>query len=452
MLWYLGAFVLALAPLIVVHEFGHYLVARWCGVMVLRFSVGFGKPLVSRRWGSDGTEWALAAIPFGGYVKMLDEREEPVAPDLLPRAFNRQPVLKRMAIVAAGPLANLLLAAAIYCGIFMNGVSDLKPLLGEPVAGSPAAFAGFRSGDRVTSANGEPVATWSELRKILFNAVLDRQPLELAVVTNDNHAEVRVLKPAIASGDDFENDPADKLGLTLLRPKLDPVIGAVTTGSPADAAGLRAGDVVVAIDDMAITDWGQVVSRIRSAYDTALTVDVMRAGVQKRFRLIPTKVVENGQPIGRLGITVKPDPERYAPMMIEVRYGFVQAMRHAAAEVWHTSVLSLQMIGRMIIGQASLKNLSGPVTIADYAGQTAKMGISPYLRFIALISISLGVLNLLPIPVLDGGHLMYYLAELFKGSPVSDSVLEVGQKIGFGILGLLMLFALYNDIHRLIAG
>ena len=452
MLWTLGAFVLALAPLIVVHELGHYLLARWCGVKVLRFSIGFGKPLLSWRWGRDGTEWALAAIPFGGYVKMLDEREEPVAAELLPYAFNRQPVLKRMAIVAAGPLANLIFAAAIYCGIFMTGITDLKPVLSEPAAGSPAALAGFQSGDRVTSANGDAIATWSELRKVLLNAMLDRQQLVMTVVTSADRTETRMLKLSIASADDLEGDPAEKLGITLLRPKLDPVIGMVTPDSPAGKAGLQAGDIVVAIDDVAIADWGQVVLHIRPAYDTALTIDILRTGMQKRFHLTPIKVIENGKPVGRLGIAVKPDPGRYAPLMIVVRYGIVQSLKHAMHEVWDNSSLSLRVIGRMIIGQASMKNLSGPVTIADYAGQSARLGLSPYLLFIALISISLGVLNLLPVPVLDGGHLMYYLAELFKGSPVSDSILEAGQKIGFGILGLLLLFALYNDIHRLIAG
>lgn len=452
LLWTLAAFVLALAPLIVVHEFGHYLVARWCGVKVLRFCVGFGKPLLSKRWSKDGTEWALASIPFGGYVKMLDEREEPVAPELLPQAFNRQPVLKRMAIVVAGPLANLLLAAVVYCGIFMTGATDLKPILSEPVAGSPAALAGFHSGDRVTVINADAVETWSELRKLLLEALLVKQPIKMTVVTSDNHIEQRVIRPTTIQGDDLGEDPAGKLGMTPFRPRLDPVIGAVTPDSPAANAGLQAGDVVLAIDGATIADWGQVVSRIRSAYDKELAIDVLRAGTQKRFQLTPEKVIENGRPIGRLGVAVKPDPERYAPMMIEVRYGLVKSLEQALVEVWNTSSLSLRVIGRMIIGQVSIKNLSGPVTIADYAGQSAKMGISSYLRFMALISVSLGILNLLPVPVLDGGHLMYYLVELFKGSPVSDAVLEAGQKIGFGILGLLMLFALYNDIHRLIAG
>jgi regulator of sigma E protease len=450
--WYLGAFLLALGVLIVVHELGHFLVARWCGVQVLRFSVGFGQPLLTRRYGKDATEWVIAVVPLGGYVKMLDEREDPVPTHLLHRAFNRQPVWKRMAIVVAGPLANLLLAVAIYCGVFMQGVTDLKPMLGAPIAGSPAERAGIQSGDLVRSVDGEAVATWTELRKIVLNGTLDKRVLAIRVETVSGQSALRQLDASAERFADTETDPAQQIGLLPLRPPLDPIVGSVAPGSPAASAGIVPGDVIVVIDGEHVTEWEQVVEHVRPAYGKTLVVEVERDDVLHKFTLMPVKAEENGKPVGRLGIGVKPDPARYAPMMTEVRYGFAGAMGSAVAEVWNTSALSLRMMGRMIIGQVSLKNLSGPVTIADYAGQTAKMGISPYLRFIALISISLGVLNLLPIPVLDGGHLMYYLAELFKGSPVSDSILEVGQKLGFGILGLLMLCAFYNDIHRLIAG
>lgn len=452
LLWYIGAFLLALAPLIVVHEFGHYLVARWCGVKVLRFSIGFGRPLYIWQSGKNGTEWALAAIPFGGYVKMLDEREAPVPPELRHRAFNRQSVAKRMAIVAAGPVMNLLLAVVIYCGIFMTGVTDLKPYLGTPAAGSLAAQAGVQSGDRVTALNGKPVTTWTDLRKELLDAVLDREGFDLAVVTADGRSALRPLQAMAMPQEDFEQDIAEMIGLVPLQPRIDPVVGVVAADSPAQRAGIRVGDVVSAIDGAAISDWDQVVATVRRAQGRRLVVDVKRGGEPLRFEMIPERVEENGKHVERLGIGVKPDEDRYAPFTIEVRYGFEDAAGRAMREVRDTALLSLRMIGRMVIGQASLRNLSGPVTIADYAGQSAKLGISSFMRFIALISISIGVLNLLPVPVLDGGHLMYYLAELFKGSPVSDRALEVGQKIGFGILGFLMLFALFNDIHRLIPG
>ena len=451
LLWTIGAFLLALTPLIVFHELGHLLVARWCGVMVLRFSVGFGRPLISRRWGKDNTEWAIAALPLGGYVKMLDEREAPVAPELLHRAFNRQTVWKRMAIVVAGPLANLILAVAIYFGVYLGGVSDLKPMLGSAIQNSPAESAGFQSGDLIKSVNGEAVAGWTELRKILLDAVLDRRELAMEVVTIEGRSLTRILN-ADSFVANFDRDPTEGFGLVPFQPTLDPVIGSVTPNSPADKAGMVRGDVIVSIDNEHVANWRQVTTLIRKSYGQNMQIEVSRSGIQKLFLVTPEKIVDNGRTFGRLGIAVKADPARYAMLTTEVRYGIAQSLNHAIQEVWNTSVLSLRMMGRMLTGDVSLKNLSGPVTIADYAGQSAKLGVSPFLSFIALISISLGVLNLLPVPVLDGGHLMYYLAELFKGSPLSDNALEIGQKIGVGFLAVLMLLAFYNDIHRLMAG
>jgi regulator of sigma E protease len=451
-LWYLASFLLALAVLIVVHEMGHLLVARWCGVQVLRFSVGFGRPLLSRRWGRDNTEWVVSAFPLGGYVKMLDERESSVPEALLHRAFNRQPVLKRVAIVSAGPVANLGLAVIIYFGIFMTGVMDMKPLLSAPKVGSIAAAAGFQGGEVVTMVDGQKIVSWTELRKQLLQAVLDQKSVSLAAVDANGDLTVRTLSLSGTQFDDMESDPAGKLGFQPFVPPHEPVIGSVSPGSPARSAGMQAGDRVLSVNGEPVTEWQQVVGHIRPAFGKSLTIEISREDERIKFQVVPALVMESGEAVGRLGIAVKPDDTLYEGMMVNIRHGPIGSLSRALHEVWYISALSLRMMGRMITGEVSLKNLSGPVTIADYAGQSAHLGISPYLRFIALISISLGVLNLLPIPILDGGHLMYYLIELFKGSPVSDRAVEIGQKIGVGVLGSLMLLALYNDFHRLISG
>ena len=456
-LWYVTSFLLALGILIVVHEMGHFLMAKWCGVKVLRFSMGFGKPLITRQWGVDKTEWTVSAFPLGGYIKMLDEREAPVPAEVLHRAFNRQSVWKRIAIVAAGPLANLFLAVFIYFAIFLTGVSDLKPQLALPNEGSMAANSGFQNGETINSIDGQVIQTWSELRKQLLQAAIDHRRVKLVTTGIDAALTTRTLDLSAQQLDDLGTDPAGKLGLKPFMPRMDAIVGSVSPNSPAQTAGLKTDDLIVAIDDMPVSEWAQVVARIRPAYGKSLKLEIIRGprGGEETslvFNIVPAQATENGELVGRLGIAVKPDPSSLKAMTVRIVRGPVEALKSALDEVCYTSALTLRMIGRMIVGELSLKNLSGPVSIAEYAGQSAHMGLSPYLVFIALISISLGVLNLLPIPVLDGGHLMYYLAELFKGSPVSDRVAEVGQKIGVGALGLLMLFALYNDFHRLISG
>ena len=446
------AFALALGILIVVHELGHYLVARLVGVKVLRFSLGFGRPLVSRRFGADGTEWSLAAFPLGGYVKMLDEREGPVAETELHRAFNRQSVARRSLIVLAGPAANLALAVLLYMALFVAGVDELRPILGTPSAESAAARAGIESGELVRSVSGRPVTTMTDFRWELMRSVLDRQPVELAVENRRGELAFRRLDLGEIDVDQLDSDFSRRLGLMPFTPELKPIVGQVRPGSVADAAGIRTGDEVLAVDERAIDSWARMVDAVRAAPGRPTRLTIRRAGQTQVIGLVPESVEEAGHVFGRIGIGPGDDPEVRELLVVHLRLGLVDASARALHQTWDMSVLSLRLIGRMLTGQLSWKNISGPVTIADFAGQSARLGFDHYLKFLALISISLGVLNLLPIPVLDGGHLMYYFAEFIKGGPLSERTMEVAQQIGLGLLILLMAFAFYNDINRLVSG
>lgn len=450
--WYLGAFALALGVLVVVHELGHYLAARFVGIKVLRFSVGFGKTLWSRRLGADGTEWCLSAFPLGGYVRMLDEREGPVEANELHRAFNRQSIGRRSFVVAAGPLANFLLAIVVYWALFIHGVHEFRPILAAPPAGTAAIAAGVQAGELVRKVSGTPVASLQDLRWQLMHLLLDRQTVILEVENEKGDIALRTLDTADFDASKLDADFTRSLGLVLHRPRLKAVIGQVSPGSVAAMAGIVAGDEVIAVDDRPIPFFGELAEAIRSAPGKTLTLTIRRADQLFPVAVIPSAAEEGGRTIGRIGIAVRDDPELRTRMMIQVRLGPIDALGRALTQTWETSAFTLRMIGRMFVGEVSWKNISGPVTIADYAGQSARLGIDHYLKFLALISISLGVLNLLPIPILDGGHLLYYLAEVIKGGPLSERVMEVGQQIGLGLLVLLMAFAFYNDINRLISG
>jgi regulator of sigma E protease len=445
------SFLLAIGVLVIVHEFGHFWVARRMGVKVLAFSVGFGRPLLVKR-GKDGMEWRLSAFPFGGYVKMLDEREVPVAPDEAGLAFNRQPVGRRIAIVAAGPAANFLLAIALYWMLFLSGIPGLKPQLAEPPANTPAARAGLVLGDEIVAVDGDPTPTWQELRWVLTRKLLDDRPARLQVKTGGDIVAVRHLDLSGFSAADLDRDIMAKLGLKLNEPPIPPVIGQLAAGGVAESSGLRPGDRVVSVSGESIDEWPQLVDRIKRHPGIKLTIEIERDGLRKTLALTPAVVQERGETMGRIGAAPQLPENLFKPLLTEARYGPLQSLFRAAAKTWETSVFSLEMLGRMLLGQVSLSNLSGPVTIADYAGKSAQLGMGPYIGFLALVSVSLGVLNLLPIPLLDGGHLMYYCAEIVIGRPVPDQVMEIGARIGMAILFTLMAFALYNDLTRILTG
>lgn len=451
-LYYLVAFGVLLGLLIVVHELGHYLVARWVGVKVLRFSVGFGRPLLTRQIGRDRTEWSIGLFPLGGYVRMLDEGEGDVAPHESHRAFNRQSVWKRMAIVAAGPMANLLLAVLVYWGLFMHGMEELRPVMGSPIVASPAAAAGIENGERVLKVGGEEVLTWSDMRWILLRKMADQDVIDLEVINLHNEINFRRIDLAVTKNGIEGNDPLEKLGLTFFRPDYPPEIGKISPGSPAEVAGLNPGDKITSINGKQISTWADVVSMVRASPSIRLTLDFMRGDESMSVQVIPLEVERQGVRIGQIGAAVNDAGFSRQELLITVRYDFLPALSKALDETWDKSTFSLQMMGKMLTGVVSWKNISGPVTIADYAGQSAKLGLAQYLRFMALVSISLAVLNLLPVPVLDGGHLLYYVAEIVRGRPLSERCLMIGQKIGLALILMLMAFALYNDFTRLIPG
>jgi len=444
------AFVATLAILIVFHELGHYLIARMSGVKVLRFSVGFGK-IIFQRTDRHGTQWALAAIPLGGYVKMLDEREAPVAPESLDQAFNRKSLGARAAIVAAGPLANFLLAILLFWALFMSGVPTLKPVLGEPPSGTPAAMAGIETGTQVTAVNGEQVESFQDLHFLVLKHAVGTQDLTIDTVDSRGYLAQHTL--LLSNKDDtFEQAPLRAYGLVRYLPPLSPVLAELTPNGVAARAGLMTGDRIVAIDDHPMQQWDEVVAVVRAGPNIKLYMQVERQGQIREFVVVPDLVESNGEQHGRIGAAPHIDPELFAPYQDVSSYGPVESMTRALSRTWELSTFTLQMLGRMLIGEASLKNLSGPITIADYAGQSAASGTASFIAFLALVSISLGVLNLLPVPLLDGGHLLYYFVEFLTGKPVPERVQEIGQRIGIGLLGLLMFFALFNDLQRLFVG
>ena len=468
MTWYsIPAFLLAIGILVTIHELGHYWVARWCDVKILRFSIGFGKPLWMRRVGSDQTEWVIAALPLGGYVKMADERDgsaEPEAPlAVRKRAFNNKSVGQRMAITVAGPVANFMLAAFFYWLLFVTGVPGIKPYLAAPMAASAAESAGFAEFDLITKIADREIQTWNDARLALLEAAVKREPVDIEVEQKNKNRVVKTLLMGSLVNEDFDKDFLAKLGLGGYRLKPLPIADEVVTTGAAARAGLQVGDRIVAIggqykDQAAgaefsvISTWQELVGIVSQSAGQPLLFIIERNARQQEIAITPDSVTENGKTIGRIGVRPSIDKSLASKLSTTVRHDALEAVGYAWAKVWNMSLFSLKMMGRMIVGDISWKNLSGPITIADYAGQSAQLGWVQFVGFLALISVSLGVLNLLPIPVLDGGQLMYYMAEVFKGSPVSERTMEIGQQIGLTLLLGMTAFAFYNDIHRLMVG
>ena len=448
----IAAFALAIGILVTIHELGHYWAARWCDVKIIRFSVGFGRPLWIKKAGPDQTEWVLAVLPLGGYVKMADERDGSAEPTEKARAFNNKTVWQRIMIVLAGPIANFMLAALLYWGLFVSGTPGVKPYLAAPLANSAAATAGFTEFDLITRVADKAVKTWADARLALLEAAVNRDKVEIEVEESTGHLQLKHLDLASVSKDDLDKDFLVKVGISAYRMKLLPILDEVMAGSAAARAGLRAGDRVLEVQGKQTERWETFVAQISTRPGSATELIIQRAGAQMNLTVTPESITESGKTFGRIGVKPKLDRALVEKLSTVVRYGPLEAIPRAWTKVWDMSIFSLKMMGRMITGDISWKNLSGPITIADYAGQSAQLGWISYITFLALISISLGVLNLLPIPVLDGGQLMYYIAEVLKGSPVSEKVMEIGQQVGLTLLLGLTAFAFYNDIHRLVTG
>ncbi|MGB5716877.1 MAG: RIP metalloprotease RseP [Gammaproteobacteria bacterium] len=445
----LASFIVAIGVLVTVHEYGHFWVARRLGVKVLRFSIGFGKPLWKRNFGKDATELVVAAIPLGGYVKMLDEREGEVAEEELERAFNRQPVSTRIAVVVAGPAANFLFAILAYWVMYVSGVTGLKPVVGEVLPSSYAAAAGIRAGDEILSIENQPTPTWETAIMALLTANLDgKKIVNLRVV--DSAGNERYLQAFFGSPDALlkKGGVLDNFGLGPWRPPA--VIERLVEGGAGERAGILPGDKVVHADDTPVSNWEQWVEYVRARPGEGITMQVMRQGKIVELSVTPDRESENGNSIGRIGAYVQlPGEKERATMRVVVRYGLLQAVPVALYKTWDVTTLTLRTLWKMVNGRASVENLSGPISIARYAGQSASVGLATFLGFLGIVSVSLGVLNLLPVPILDGGHLLFYLVEIVKGSPLSETAQLVGQKIGITLLLALMSLAFYNDLVRL---
>lgn len=450
-LWSVGAFLVAIGVLVSVHEYGHFWAARRAGVRVLRFSIGFGKPLW-RRVDRHGTEYVIAALPLGGYVKMLDETEAPVPPAQLDQAFNRQPVAARMAVVAAGPIANLLLALVFYWAMFMVGTYGQRPVVGEVLPNTPAAAAGFRTGDTLRAVDGRPVRTWEDASLRLMPAAIDGRQVTVEVAPAEQPAVVEMRRLDLTGLGYRAEDPdvMRHLGLVWRGPRIGTTVGKVLPGSVAEAAGVAVGDRLLAVDGQPLADWDDWVRVVREHPQQPLRLRLQRGDTELELTLIPQAVDDGGKRVGRVGLAPQAPTASFDDYFVFLRYGPLDSAGEALRKLRDMTVLTGEVIWRMLTGSASSRNISGPLSIAEFAGQSARLGAAQFFSFLGLVSLSLGLLNLLPVPVLDGGHLLYYLAELVRGRPLPERVRAIGQQVGLAALLALTVLAFYNDLTRLL--
>lgn len=442
-------FIVAIGILVSFHEFGHFWVARRAGVKVLRFSVGFGKVLWSYQKNAESTEYVVSAIPLGGYVKMVDEREGEVKKEDLPFAFNRQPLSAKAAIVAAGPVFNLALAVVLFWAVFVIGEIGMKPIIGPVEQGSLAAEAGFVEGEEIISVNGKATPIWSEALSVLIASALDNgEPIAVKVKNFEDEESTRVL--TIPEKDSHNPDILYKrLGFKPWTPELKPIIGQVIADGAASEAGLQAGDLIISADGTEIDDWVQWVDYVKKHPGVAINVLIERNDKRMSITVTPKRVIFEQKPEGKIGATVYVPKDLTKSMRAEYSLSPLAAVPAALGKTYYYAASTLKVMGKMLVGRASVENLSGPISIAQFAGQSATMGLTHFLKFLALVSVSLGVLNLLPIPVLDGGHLLFFGIEAVKGSPVSEKKQLFFQQIGMALLFTLMVFAMILDIGRL---
>ncbi len=449
------SFVVAIGLLVAVHEWGHYIVARLVGVKVLRFSVGFGKPLWRRRSGPDQTEYCISSIPLGGYVKLLDEREGRVLPAERHRTFNSQPIRSRIAILIAGPLMNFVFAVSAFWCMYQVGVPGLAPVVGKVESASMAAVAGVRDGDRIVAINDRSVATWEGAVLGLLDAMLEGPLVQVEVRDAFADSATRQLQLDTTGRLAELTEPGSMLrgiGVTVWSPVIEPVIGAIVDDGSAAVAGMQVGDRVLAADGEAMASWSDWVEYVRARPGDSVPVVVERNGVAMTLTLdIGSATDDDGTLIGRIGAAVDVPDDLYAGLRAEQRYTGVEGLRKSVQRTWSMSALTVRMVARMLTGEVSARNISGPINIAQYAGYSASIGLASFLSFLAVVSLSLGIINLLPIPLLDGGQVVYQLAEAIKGKPLSERAQILGQQIGIAFLVLIMSFAFYNDLSRFLS-